>query len=107
MKNKLFISTLFFVAVALAFISTGCSSRDSGMRGTYSDSTHSVILELNSGGKAVFTAMGTVNDCTYAISGMKLTVNCQDEQPIAFTIHDNGSLTGPPDSFMPALRKEK
>jgi hypothetical protein len=106
MKSNLLTTAVFSVVLAGSAIFTGCSC-NSGMQGTYSDSTHSVILDLNSGGKAVFTAMGTVDDCTYAISGTKLTVNCQGEDPIAFTIHDNGSLTGPPDSFMPALRKEK
>jgi len=30
-----------------------------------------------------------------------------DPGKVTFTIHDDGSLTGPPGTFMPALRKRK
>lgn len=83
-----------------------CNSE--GLRGTYSDSMGSVILELKSGAKANFTFGGDVADCTYSASSKQLSVNCQgDAGATVFTIHDDGSLTGPPGTFMPTLRKQK
>jgi hypothetical protein len=52
--------------------------------------------------------MGDVADCTYNTSGHELTLDCKGAAGrIGFTIHDDGSLTGPPGSFMPMLRKQK
>lgn len=92
-------------AVAVVVIS-GCNS---GPRGTYTDANGAVILELRSGGKANFTFMGDVEDCTYESSGKQLTLTCKGSPaPVTvFNIHDDGSLTGPAGSFMPPLRKEK
>ena len=92
------------VGIAVLLIS-GCNS---GPRGTYTDANGAVILELKSGGKANFTFMGDVQDCTYESSGMQLTLTCKGEAGrTLFNIHDDGSLTGPAGSFMPPLRKEK
>lgn len=78
------------------------------MTGTYSDPAGSVLLELKSGGKANLTFMGQVADCTYTTSGPHLDLNCKgDAGNTVFTIHDDGSLTGAPGSFMPRLVKEK
>jgi hypothetical protein len=91
-------------AAAVLFI-CGCNS---GPRGTYTDANGAVILELRSGGKANFTFMGDVQDCTFDTSGKQLTLICKGEAgKTVFNIHDDGSLTGPPGSFMPPLRKEK
>ncbi|MGA8111837.1 MAG: hypothetical protein WBD46_10145 [Acidobacteriaceae bacterium] len=80
----------------------------SGIQGTYADVSHSVILELKSGGKATFTAMGDSASCTYAASGKKLTLNCGgDAGTNVFTIMDDGSLAGPPGTFIPTLLKQK
>jgi hypothetical protein len=68
----------------------------------------SVLLELKSGGKANFTFMGNVAECTYSSSGQQLALNCAgDAGATVFNIHDDGTLTGPPGSFMPALNKKK
>lgn len=88
----------------LAF-TAGCSS---GPTGTYRDAMGAVILELRSGGNARFTFSGDVEDCTYTSTKANLTLTCKgDTSPTVFTIHDDGSLTGPPETFMPPLRKEK
>jgi hypothetical protein len=88
-----------------AALTIGCTS---GPSGTYSDTMGSVILELKSGGKANITFMGEVADCTDSTSGNQLTLDCKGQAgKIVFTIHDDGSLTGPPGGFMPALRKQK
>lgn len=88
-----------------AMLATGCNS---GPRGTYSDTPGSTVLDLKSGGKANLTYMGDVADCTYTTSGKQLTLNCPGTAgTLVFTIHDNDTLTGPPGSFIPALRKQK
>lgn len=87
----------------------GCTScGSSGMAGTYTDPAGSVLLELKSGGKANFTFMGDVEDCSYTTSRPHLNLNCKgDLGNVVLTIHNDGSLTGPPGSFMPGLHKEK
>jgi hypothetical protein len=86
-------------------IVTGCSS---GPRGTYTDAMGAVILELRSGGNARLTFSGNVEECTYTTNKAALTLSCKgDATPTLFTIHDDGSLTGPAGSFMPPLRKQK
>ena len=91
--------------VACAVLAAGCSS---GVKGTYSDQAGSFLLELESGGNANITFGGEVASCTYTTSGQTLTLDCKGGPgKLAFTIHDDGSLTGPPGSFMPMLRKSK
>jgi hypothetical protein len=96
--------------VAVAGISLlalmGCGK---SMAGTYSDANGAVILELRSGGSANFTWMGDVEDCSYKSNGRQLTLTCKGSPAptTVFNIHDDGSLTGPPGTFMPPLRKQK
>ena len=94
------------IAVAgICLLLPGCKS---SITGTYSDTLGSVILELRSGGKANFTFMGNVQDCSYETSGKQLTLSCKGEDsPTIFTIHDDQSLTGPPGTLMLPLRKQK
>jgi len=89
--------------MALCMLTVGCKSG-----GTYTDRMGAVVLELRSGGDARFTFSGDVQDCTYTSDRERLTLTCEGETfPTVFTIHDDGSLTGPAGSFMPPLRKEK
>ena len=105
MKNKLVRSIAWAGFAAVVAVVAGCGSR---MEGTYTDPSRAVLLELKSGGKANFTFMGDVEDCTYSTSSKHLNLKCGGNAGnIVFTIHDDGSLTGPPGSFMPGLRKEK
>ena len=97
---------ILIAAIAGSIFSGGCSSGDSGPQGTYSDPVGSFILELRSGGKATFTVMGDAASCTYRVDGNKLMLACKNDKT-TFTMHDDGSLTGPPETFMPALRKGK
>lgn len=94
------------IAGLVVLMIAGC---DSGPRGTYTDANGAVILELRSGGKANFTFMGDVENCTYKSNDKQLTLDCKGSPaPVTvFNIHDDGSLTGPAGSFMPPLRKEK
>jgi len=97
--------SIFTIAGLCIVLLAGCKS---SMTGTYSDAMGSVILELRSGGKANFTFMGDVQDCSYENNGKQLTLSCKGEAGTTlFNIHDDGSLTGPPGSFMPPLRKQK
>jgi hypothetical protein len=78
------------------------------MKGTYSDAGGGVVLDLRSGGKATFTFQGDAADCTYDTNEKKLSVDCKGPAgKTIFNVHDDGSLTGPPGSFIPALRKSK
>jgi hypothetical protein len=97
------ISALLIIAAGLA--TTSCTS---SMKGTYSDPGGGVVLDLKSGGDANITFMGETAACTYTTSGSQLTLDCKPPAgKIVFSIHDDGSLTGPPGGFMPALRKQK
>lgn len=102
------LKTVVFCAVSAAtLIFSGCNG-SGGMKGTYTDPNGAVLLELKSGGKANFTFMGDVEDCTYKTSQPHLNLNCNGSLGnVVMTIHDDGSLTGPPGSFMPGLHKEK
>ena len=94
------------IAGAFVLLASGCNSEP---RGVYSDANGAVILELRSGGKANFTFMGDVEDCSFTSSGKQLTLICKGS-PVPTTVfntHDDGSLTGPAGSFMPPLRKQK
>lgn len=100
-----FCNLVVLISGSLVLLVSGCNS---GPKGTYTDANGAVILELRSGGKANFTFMGDVQDCTHETSGKQLTLTCKGEAgKTVFNIHDDGSLTGPPGSFMPPLRKEK
>ena len=91
-------------SVSLTIVACGAS----GVKGTYSDPGGSMVLEVRSGGQATFTFMGSPAACTYAAEGDKLNLDCKgDAGKIVMTIHDDGSLTGPPGGFMPVLRKSK
>ncbi|HKR27188.1 MAG TPA: hypothetical protein VJS11_07020 [Acidobacteriaceae bacterium] len=96
--------TLGLLSSALSLVA-GCTS---GPSGTYTDANGAVILELRSGGNARFTFSGDVEDCTYTSNKTNLALTCKgDTKPTVFTIHDDGSLTGPAETFMPPLRKVK
>ena len=100
-----FRKSMIVAAGSLALLVAGCNSR---LKGTYTDANGAVILELRSGGTANFTFMGDVQDCTFETSGKQITLSCKGEAgKTVFNIHDDGSLTGPPGSFMPPLRKQK
>jgi hypothetical protein len=77
------------------------------MEGTYTSPAGGVIaLDLRPGGKANFTLMGENHACTYKVKGDKLMLDCTPKgEKVDFTIHDDGSLSGP--GFIGNLRKSK
>jgi hypothetical protein len=105
MERKLFWNSFLPIAALFVLTFTACKS---GLSGTYSDTSGAVILELRSDGTANLTFAGQVADCTYTSSNKEIAVKCKgDADPTVFSLHDDGSLTGPAGSFMPALRKQK
>ena len=94
-------------AVLSGLLALGLVGCGSGVRGTYADQTGSFVLDLETGGKARFTIPGDAISCAYRVEGERLTLDCPgDAGKLVFTIHGDGSMTGPRDSFMPALRKK-
>jgi hypothetical protein len=92
-----------FVMACTTFAATACTS---GIKGTYSDQMGAFVLDIKSGDKAAFTFAGETADCSYKKDGTQLTLDCAGAAgKMVFTIHDDGSLTGPP--VIPALRKRK
>jgi hypothetical protein len=90
-----------------ALVGFGVVGCGSGVRGTYADQTGSFVLDLKSGGKASFTIPGDAISCDYRVEREQLMLDCPgDAGKLVFTIHGDGSMTGPRDSFMPALRKK-
>jgi hypothetical protein len=76
------------VCVVLAIVACG----GSGIKGTYSSTSGTMLLELRSGGKASFTMMGETQDCTYTVSGKNIHLTCGKNET-DFRIMDDGSLT--------------
>jgi len=107
MKNLIIPRIALIAALALmahGFVS--CSSK-SKIEGTYTQAGNgTVALDLKSGGKAMFTMMGDNIACTYKVDGDKVLLDCSPKgDKVDFTIHDDGSLTGP--SFIGVLKKTK
>ena|SRR5438477_2714494 len=107
--KKLIILRITLIA-ALALITpliASCGSK-SKLEGTYlqGDGGGTVTLDLKSAGKAQFTMMGDNVACTYQVNGDKLMLDCTPKgEKVEFTIHDDGSLTGP--GFIGILKKSK
>jgi hypothetical protein len=107
MKNSPFPKIALIATIALlvsGLVSCGSKSK---LEGTYTQTGGgTVALDLKSGGKAQFTMMGESAACTYQVNGDKLMLDCSPKgEKVDFTIHDDGSLTGP--SFIGVLKKGK
>ena len=90
--------------LAVALLIAGCGG---GVTGTYTDSTGGIVLVLKSGGQATLTFAGQTGNCTYTANGNNVNLNCQGAaNAIALTVQSDGSITGPPDGFMPPLKKK-
>jgi hypothetical protein len=101
MRHAYFRRTIAATALTLAVVACG------GPKGTYTDSSGSFVLTLKGGGQANFAIPNSESACTYAINGDQLTLNCKDAGgPVTLTMHDDGSISGKADGFMPVLRKK-
>ena len=95
-----------FLLLALAVSLTACTTLAAGkIEGTYQNAQGNASIEFMSGGKAHFSFHGVGGDGKYTIEGMKLTFMFDGEK-LVFTINDDGSLSGPPDSFVNRLKKK-
>jgi hypothetical protein len=65
----------------------------SGVTGTYSSTSGTMLLELESGGKASFTMMGETKDCAYTVNGKIIQLTCGGGDDFGFRIMGDGSLT--------------
>jgi hypothetical protein len=92
------------VALLATSVLGGCSSR---IQGTYTDPTGAFVLELKSGNSASFAFSGQAAPCTYQSAGSKINLQCQGQaDTLVLTVQNDGSLTGPPGTFLPPLRKK-
>jgi hypothetical protein len=69
----------------------GCTP---SIQGTYANGNGSIVLDLKSGEKATLTFMGESKDCFYKQGKEQIQVVC-DGDTTNFSVHDDGSLTGP------------
>jgi hypothetical protein len=97
------ILTIVLGSLCIAMIACG-----SKLTGTYSAAGGAIILDLQSGGKATLTFTGETAPCTYTTSGSTVSLSCQGQAGnLALTVQSDGSLAGPPGSFIPLLQKTK
>ena len=107
-NRKMLRAKLLNAALAAAvLLAVVCTVACGGVQGTYTDTTGAVSLVLKSGGNATFTFAGQSGDCTYTSSGSTVTLTCPGQAgSVNFTAGSGGTLTGPPDSFFPPLKKK-
>lgn len=92
-------------AAASAEKPSGAASAPSSLRGTYQNADGGVTIEFLPAGKAFFSFGGASLECTHRQSGKKLTLTCADDDTL-FTVNDDGTLAGPPDSFVTRMKKK-
>lgn len=96
------------LALILA-LCTACASLAGGgveIKGVYENTQVNASLEFLGNGKAHFSLYGVGGPCTYKVEGKKLILTLEDEKMV-FTINDDGSLSGPPGSYLSRLTKRK
>ena len=108
MKNLIIHRITLIAALALiTSVIASCSSK-SKMEGTYSQAGGGmgIVLDLKSGDKATFSMSGEDFPCNYKVNGDKLALDCSPKgEKLDFTIHDDGTLTGP--GLVGILKKQK
>jgi hypothetical protein len=93
------------VLLCLSLAAIACGPN---VRGKYSAVGGAFVLELQFGGKANLTVAGKSDPCTYKVNGKSLSLTCEGQSgAVVFTIQDDGSLAGPPGSFIPPMQKAK
>lgn len=106
------IRTIQFQTGILALIlalCTACASLAGGggaIQGVYENTQANASVEFLGNGKAHFSLYGVGGACTYKVEGKKLVLTLEEEK-LVFTINDDGSLSGPPDSYFSRLTKRK
>ena len=105
MKNR-YSAKVLLCALILVFSTCAAGAAGSTVEGTYENAQGNASIEFTACGKAHFSFHGLGGECKYKIEGKKLTLIVEDETTV-FSINEDGSLTGPPDSFLPGLKKWK
>jgi hypothetical protein len=92
------------VVTAVTLVVTACG----GVKGKYADASGAFVLDLKSGGQANFAIPNSETTCTYTTKGDQLSLTCKGDAsgPLTLTMHDDGSISGASDGFMPVLRKK-
>lgn len=88
---------------------TACASMAGGgdeIKGVYENTESNASIEFLGNGKAHLSLYGVGGPCTYKIEGKKLVLTLEDEKQV-FTINSDGSLTGPPGTYLSRLTKRK
>jgi len=99
------VPAIMLLLAALVLLPTG-GYGGSNMEGTYTSSMGNVVLDLKSGGKAVFTLMGESMPCMYTVKDEKLLLDCTPQgEKVDFVIHGDGSISGP--GFIGNMKKSK
>jgi hypothetical protein len=105
MTRNSFVKGFLLAAACTGAVFAGCGS---SVMGIYASDNSSVLLEVRSGGQATLTFMGLGNPCTYNVEGKLLSLTCTGQnKPVQLTINQDGTLTGPPGTLFPPLRKSK
>lgn len=95
---------ILFSIVAVTLLAGGMCN-GSGVVGTYSNANGMITLDLKSGGAASMTFMGESKNCTYKVEGKEVKLDCKEGEEMVFTVHEDGSMTGP--GFVGRLTKSK
>ena len=90
MNRKPLLGLVLLLVLVLPWTACGNS-----VQGAYSDMSGAFILEVWPGGEATLTFQGEAMPCTYRVDKNQLMLDCKGDKTV-FTIHDDGSLTGPP-----------
>jgi len=94
--------TVAFVSALMLLATSACSG--SNVTGTYTNANGSIVVDLKSGGTGSLTIAGESKPCTYTVDNAQVKLECDSDETV-FDIHEDGSLTGPPDSFVGTLKK--
>jgi len=91
-------------SVILAGMLLALAACGTKLAGTYTNANGLAMVELRSGGKATTSLMGESHECTYAVDGQAIHLNCNGDKS-DFRLNEDGSLTGP--GFIGVLTKSK
>ena len=104
MKTWLALTVILLVPLFVMIPTGGYSG--AGMEGTYTSNMGNVVLDLKSGGKAMFTLMGESMPCKYSVNDEKLMLDCTPKgEKVDFVIHGDGSISGP--GFIGNMKKSR
>jgi hypothetical protein len=92
-------------APAASSSDTPAKAGASPLVGTYENADGKTLIEFLAGGKAYFSFHGVTADCAHSGNAKKVTVTC-DGEDMVFAVNSDGSLAGPPESFVTRMKKK-